>query len=81
MEVTIESIQEEINSIDQRVAILEKSNDQYMATYGRMNAGIYNEIQTLMDKRDELCKISWSLESVKVSDGNEYHYHNKVKEE
>lgn len=52
--MTIEQIDIEIKSIDSRVLHLEKINDEYAARNGIINSGIYDQIQKLMDRRDEL---------------------------
>lgn len=52
--MTIEQIDIEIKSIDSRVLRLEKINDEYAARNGIINGGIYDQIQKLMDRRDEL---------------------------
>ena len=52
--MTVEQIDIEIKSIDSRVLRLEKINDEYAARNGIINGSIYNQIQKLMDRRDEL---------------------------
>lgn len=52
--MTVEQIDIEIKSIDSRVLRLEKINDEYAARNGIINGGIYDQIQKLMDRRDEL---------------------------
>lgn len=49
-----EEIELKIRAIDERVARLEKTNDNYIANHGCYNDGIYQLIQNLMDQRDEL---------------------------
>lgn len=51
-------IELKIRAIDERVARLEKTNDNYIARYGCYNDGIYQLIKDLMDQRDELrCQL------------------------
>ena len=52
--MTVEQIDIEIKSIDSRVLRLEKINDEYAARNGITNGSIYDQIQKLMDRRDEL---------------------------
>jgi len=52
--MTVEQIDIEIKSIDYRVLRLEKINDEYATRNGIINGGIYDQIQKLMDRRDEL---------------------------
>jgi hypothetical protein len=52
-----EEVELKIRAIDERVVRLEKTNDNYVATHGCYNDGIYQLIQDLMEKRDELRKM------------------------
>lgn len=57
----------QLNLIDHRVRYLEGINDKYMASFGKMNEDIYNQIQSLMDLRDQIYKI---MHNISDSQGN-----------
>lgn len=65
-EERIKEIESEMRAIDQKVANLERANDSYIASHGHMNSKIYNEINQLMDKREELFIEHQALNSAKV---------------
>ena len=61
MSMTKEQIDERIRNIDRAVSITERRQDLWMHVHGEMNQRYYNEVQNLMDQRDEMVQMREAL--------------------
>ena len=51
-----------IKSIDSRVSALERIADIWMSKHGSINQGVFDQIQKLMDEREELHQLYLNFE-------------------
>ena len=62
MSMTKEQIDERIRNIDRAVSITERRQDLWMHVNGTMNQRYYDEVQKLMDQRDEMVQMRQALD-------------------
>ena len=62
MSMTKEQIEERIKNIDRAVSITERRQDLWMQVNGTMNQRYYDEVQKLMDQRDEMVQMRQALD-------------------
>ena len=62
MSITKEQIDERLRNIDRAVSIFERRQDLWMAAYGEMNQRYYDQVQCLMDQRQEIVALRMKLE-------------------
>ena len=62
MSMTKEQIDERLRNIDRAVSIFERRQDLWMAAYGEINQRYYDQVQCLMDQRQEMVALKYQLE-------------------